>query len=63
MRLTVGKKALRIKIDNLDDDNVFDVANKVTKAAKEVAPTCNIAILGASPETFEGSSNKEIKGK
>jgi hypothetical protein len=48
----VGKKSLKVTVHGLSDENYA-----------EVAPDSDISILGASPETFEGSSNKEIKGK
>lgn len=59
----MSKKSLKIKVDNLDDDNYADVAYQVTKIVKSVAPNSDISILGASPEVFEGSSRKEIKGE
>jgi hypothetical protein len=59
----MGKKSLNVKVDNLDDSNYVDVAYKITKTVKEIAPNSDISIVGATPETFEGSSNKEIPGK
>lgn len=59
----MGKKSLKVKVDNLNDDNYIEAANRIVKSVKEVAPDSDVSILGASPETFEGSSNKEIQGK
>lgn len=59
----MGKKSLKITVNNLDDENYVDVANQVVKSVKKIAPNSDLSILGSSPETFEGSSNKEIEGK
>ncbi len=59
----MGKKSLKITVHGLSDENCADVAHGVIKTVKTVAPNSSISIVGASPETFEGSSNKEIKGK
>jgi len=59
----VGKKSLKITVNNLDDENYVKVAYQVAESVKSVAPNSTISILGASPEVFEGSSNKQIKGE
>lgn len=59
----MGKKSLKIKVDGLSDESYVDAAHEVVKAVKAVAPECRISILGASPETFEGKNQKQIKGK
>jgi hypothetical protein len=59
----VGKKSLKITVNNLDDENYVQVAYQVAKSVKSVAPNSDISILGASPEVFEGSSTKQIKGE
>ncbi|MEG4800805.1 hypothetical protein QUB63_13855 [Microcoleus sp. ARI1-B5] len=59
----MGKKSLKITVNGLSDENYADVANGIVKTVKSVAPNSDISILGASPETFKGSSNKEIEGK
>ncbi|CDM94337.1 MAG: hypothetical protein P5702_17795 [Limnospira sp. PMC 1291.21] len=58
----MGKKSLKITVNGLNDDNYADVAHQVVKAVKSEAPNSDISILGASPEVFEGSSKKKIKG-
>jgi len=59
----MGKKSLKITVNDLDDDNYADVAHKIVKAVKSEAPNSHISILGASPEVFEDSSKKKIKGE
>jgi len=59
----MGNKSLKITVNNLDDENYVKVAYQVAESVKSVAPNSNISIIGASPEVFEGSSNKQIKGK
>lgn len=59
----MGKKSLKITVNNLDDENYVKVAYQVAESVKSVAPNSTISILGASPEVFEGSSNKQIKGE
>jgi hypothetical protein len=59
----VGKKSLKITVNNLDDDNYADVAHKIVKAVQSEAPNSDVSILGASPEVFEASSKKKIKGE
>ncbi|HAX89906.1 MAG TPA: hypothetical protein DCY91_27510 [Cyanobacteria bacterium UBA11370] len=59
----MGKKSLRVKIDNLSEDEYIDVAHEVAKTVKSRAPNSDISIVGADSETFESSSRKEIKGK
>jgi hypothetical protein len=59
----VGKKSLKITVNNLNDENYVKVAYQVAESVKSVAPNSTISILGASPEVFEGSSNKQIKGE
>lgn len=59
----MGKKSLKITVNNLNDEDYTEVAYQVVKSVKRIAPNSNISILGASPEVFEGSSNKQIKGE
>jgi hypothetical protein len=59
----VGKKSLKITVHGLDDNNYMDVAHKIAKTVKSEAPNSDVSILGASPEVFEGSSKKKIKGE
>ncbi|OCR01171.1 hypothetical protein BCD67_17540 [Oscillatoriales cyanobacterium USR001] len=59
----MGKKSLKVTVHGLSDENYADVAHGIVKTVKAVAPNSDISILGATPETFEGSSNKEIKGR
>ncbi|MEG4198187.1 hypothetical protein QUA45_07910 [Microcoleus sp. Pol12A5] len=59
----MGKKSLKITVNNLDDENYVKVAYQVAESVKSVAPNSTISILGGSPEVFEGSSNKQIKGE
>ncbi len=59
----MSKKSLKVTVHGLSDENYADVAHGIYKTVKAVAPNSDVSILGASPETFEGSSNKEIKGK
>ncbi|WP_333323628.1 hypothetical protein [Microcoleus sp. T3_A4] len=59
----MGKKSLKITVNNLNDENYVKVAYQVAESVKSVAPNSTISILGASPEVFEGSSNKQIKGE
>ncbi|HAT13674.1 MAG TPA: hypothetical protein DCS91_08980 [Microcoleaceae bacterium UBA11344] len=59
----MGTKSVKVTVHGLNDDNYLDVAHGITKTVKTIAPDCSISIVAASPKTFEGSSNKEIKGK
>jgi hypothetical protein len=59
----MGTKSVKVTVHGLDDDNYVDVAHGITKTVKSIAPNSDISILASSPETFKGSSNKEIKGK
>ena len=59
----MGKKSLKVTVHGLSDENYADVAHGIVKTVKSVAPNSDISILGSNPETFERSSNKEIKGK
>lgn len=59
----MSKKSLKIKVDDLSDENYIHVANEVVKAVKSAAPDCKVSILGSDPETFEGKNQKQIKGK
>lgn len=59
----MGKKSLKIKIDDLSEENYIDVANEAAKAIKNAAPNCKVSILGADPDIFEGKDHKQIKGK
>lgn len=58
----MSKKSLKITVNNLDENNYIDIANKIAKTVKSEAPNSDISILGANPEVFEGSSNKQNKG-
>lgn len=59
----MGKKSLKVTVNGLSDDNYVNVTYQIAKTVKSIAPDSDISILGASPETFEDSSNKKIKGK
>ena len=59
----MGKKSLKIKVDNLDDENYVNVAYEIVKTVKSAVPESNVSILGANPEVFESSSTKTIKGE
>jgi outer membrane receptor for monomeric catechols len=57
----MSSKSLKIKVDNLSDENYIDVANKVAKVIKASAPDSRVSILGADSEVLEGKSQKQIK--
>jgi hypothetical protein len=57
----MSKKSLKITIDDLTPEEYIDVAYKVTKVTKKIAPNSRLSILGSEPEVFEGKNNKQIK--
>ena len=57
----MSKKSLKITIDDLSPEEYIDVASKVIKVTKKIAPNSRVSILGAVPEVFEGKSSEQIK--
>lgn len=58
----MGKKSLKIKVDNLSEENYIDVAHAVAKVVKSAAPESRVSILGAAPEVFEGQPKAKVEG-